>query len=264
MSYILTQVYKKNSNEWIYQIFYNTITEAKNVFDKLTEKYNKFLVEIEHKSNSTSLEMNEILYSKEFKNNNENIFLYIEKEILYRKPNEAEYNLALAEYEDTELAGILYNTMSFYNNGEGMEEIEPKWAIWDMPVYACAKHAVETGRYKIIPTDKLPKDFPYKYYGWIDTPENRHKIALYAEDFTKKNGRIPTTFDLSEELTQNEYTVEVVYSVFNSHKIKSRTVEEAITLAKNREEKIKNPLLTTSPSVIIVRDKEGIIIKTIA
>ena len=34
---------------------------------------------------------------------------------------------------------------------------------------------------KIIPVDDLPENFPRRYYGWIDTPENRTLINAYKE-----------------------------------------------------------------------------------
>ena len=36
---------------------------------------------------------------------------------------------------------------------------------------------------KIIPVDELPKTFGRRYLGWIDTPENRERIAELAERF---------------------------------------------------------------------------------
>ena len=74
MSYILTQVYKKNSNKWIYQIFYNTLTEAKNVFDKLTEKYPQYMKKINQLELKLSSKENSLLKFKEL---NEEEGLYI-------------------------------------------------------------------------------------------------------------------------------------------------------------------------------------------
>ena len=36
---------------------------------------------------------------------------------------------------------------------------------------------------KIIPVDELPETFGRRYLGWIDTPENRERIAELAERF---------------------------------------------------------------------------------
>lgn len=36
---------------------------------------------------------------------------------------------------------------------------------------------------KIIPVEELPETFGRRYLGWIDTPENRKKIAELAEKF---------------------------------------------------------------------------------
>ena len=35
---------------------------------------------------------------------------------------------------------------------------------------------------KIIPVDELPEDFDRRYYGWIDTPENRWAIQRYSDE----------------------------------------------------------------------------------
>ena len=260
MAYILTQTYNRDNVEWICEIFYNTLTEAKNTFDKLSEKYKNLLVIVNpptHNKNKRNY-----LYCNSFKNNYETITLYLEKEQLYHSPTDVEYNLALAEYGDAELAEILYSTTSFHMNG--MEEIEPKWAIWNMPIYACAKHAAKTGRYRIIPTKELPYNFPYKYYGWIDTPENRKKIEEYTKVFTKIHGIVPVICDLQNELEQNEYFVEVIYSIFNNHKVIAKNVDEAIDIAIHREAEMKNPLLTTTKPIILVRDKNANIVKTIS
>ena len=34
---------------------------------------------------------------------------------------------------------------------------------------------------KIIPVDELPENFDRRYYGWIDTPENRRAIQQYCD-----------------------------------------------------------------------------------
>lgn len=35
---------------------------------------------------------------------------------------------------------------------------------------------------KIIPVNELPEDFDRRYFGWIDTPENRRKIEEYCQN----------------------------------------------------------------------------------
>ena len=51
----------------------------------------------------------------------------------------------------------------------------------------CARHAEESGFCKIIPVDELPPHMMYggynrRYYGYVDTPENRERIRnFYAE-----------------------------------------------------------------------------------
>ena len=36
---------------------------------------------------------------------------------------------------------------------------------------------------KIIPVDELPENFDRRYYGWIDTPENRRAIQRYCDQY---------------------------------------------------------------------------------
>ena len=75
-------------------------------------------------------------------------------------------------------------------DGTGMLEIE---AITDCYPYGdydddeASKEAEKIGYCKIIPVDELPDPFIYdgnsrRYFGWIDTPENRKAI----EDYCKK------------------------------------------------------------------------------
>ena len=50
--------------------------------------------------------------------------------------------------------------------------------------YECAKEAERTGFCKIIPVDELPENFylhgDARYFGWVDTPENRKAIQDYS------------------------------------------------------------------------------------
>lgn len=46
---------------------------------------------------------------------------------------------------------------------------------------ACAVEAQRSGYCKIIPIDELPNNFELKWFGWIDTPENRKAIEEYAK-----------------------------------------------------------------------------------
>ena len=36
---------------------------------------------------------------------------------------------------------------------------------------------------RIIPVDELPESFDRRYYGWIDTPENRRAIQRYCDEY---------------------------------------------------------------------------------
>ncbi len=51
---------------------------------------------------------------------------------------------------------------------------------------ACAHEAERSGFCKIIPVDELPNPFviggqDVRWFGWVDTPDNRKAIQLYAE-----------------------------------------------------------------------------------
>ena len=53
-----------------------------------------------------------------------------------------------------------------------------------MDVFEDAEQAVEAAvadGVKIIPVDELPENFDRRYYGWIDTPENRRAIQQYCD-----------------------------------------------------------------------------------
>ena len=70
----------------------------------------------------------------------------------------------------------------------GMLEIE---AIADVNAYddeEAVELAVKEG-IKIIPVEELPENFDRRYFGWIDTPENRKKIEEYCLDLKEKQKR---------------------------------------------------------------------------
>ena len=54
-----------------------------------------------------------------------------------------------------------------------------------------AREAERIGYCKIIPVDELPNPFSYftkndrRYFGWIDTPENRKNIKEYCDKYCK-------------------------------------------------------------------------------
>ena len=45
---------------------------------------------------------------------------------------------------------------------------------------AAVEQAIKDG-VKLIPVEELPETFDRRYLGWIDTPENRKKIAEYCK-----------------------------------------------------------------------------------
>jgi hypothetical protein len=65
-------------------------------------------------------------------------------------------------------------------DGTGMLEIEK---IDEEDMFAndeeAVKQAIKDG-IKIIPVEELPENFDRKYLGWIDTKENRNRIAEYC------------------------------------------------------------------------------------
>lgn len=84
-------------------------------------------------------------------------------------------------------------------DGTGMLEIE---AIADAHIDSsstyddelAAREAEKTGYCKIIPVDELPDPFSYfekndrRYFGWIDTPENRRRIKEFCKKQNTKKG----------------------------------------------------------------------------
>lgn len=65
-------------------------------------------------------------------------------------------------------------------DGTGMLEIQTldllKFASDDEAVEQAVKDGI-----KIIPVKELPENFERRYYGWVDTPENRKRIAEYCK-----------------------------------------------------------------------------------
>lgn len=74
-----------------------------------------------------------------------------------------------------------YDIFTF--NGMGILEIS---RIDDVEAFETDDDAVEQAikdGIKIIPVDELPETFGRRYLGWIDTPENRKRIAELAEKY---------------------------------------------------------------------------------
>jgi len=76
----------------------------------------------------------------------------------------------------------------FDYDGTGMLQIEAIGDVWgdDSDDEAMVEQAIKDG-IKIIPVDELPEKFDRRYLGWIDTPENRQKIAEYTKEWIKWN-----------------------------------------------------------------------------
>ena len=67
-------------------------------------------------------------------------------------------------------------------DGTGMLEIQK---IDEQDVFPDDEAAVDAAirdGVKIIPVEELPDNFPRRYLGWIDTPENRKNIQDYCSD----------------------------------------------------------------------------------
>ena len=112
---------------------------------------------------------------------------------MYKKPTKEQAEFAMAEGWDKEDAERGY--CKFYFDFTEMLEIN---AINDCYVEAtngnyyygeevtdedCAYEAEHSGYCKIIPIDELPAHFDRRYYGWVDTPENRKAIQEYSDKY---------------------------------------------------------------------------------
>ncbi len=109
---------------------------------------------------------------------------------MYKKPTQKNVKNAMLcgwPEEDSKRGYAIFNY-----DGTGMLQIE---AIGDCyPTQkeedgyddeACAMQAQKSGYCKIIPVDELPENFEYeghslKWFGWVDTPENRQAIINYS------------------------------------------------------------------------------------
>ena len=104
----------------------------------------------------------------------------------YIKPTERQIKAGLEWGWSLDACKRGYDIFNF--DGTGMLEIEAIADVYlvedeDCSGYddeACAIEAERSGFCKIIPVNELPEDFGYKYFGWIDTPENRQAIYNYC------------------------------------------------------------------------------------
>lgn len=74
-----------------------------------------------------------------------------------------------------------YDIFNF--DGTGLLEIEK---IDELDIFESDEEAVGQAikdGIKIIPIEELPENFDRKYFGWIDTPENRENIKKYCEEY---------------------------------------------------------------------------------
>ena len=117
--------------------------------------------------------------------------LYLEGykcEMSYVKPTKKQIEYAIKEGWSREVAERGYDIVDF--DGTGMLEIEAIGDVYlgvgDDDGYdddACAHEAERSGFCKIIPVDELPENFDRRYFGWIDTPENRKRIQKYCDKY---------------------------------------------------------------------------------
>lgn len=108
----------------------------------------------------------------------------------YRKPTEDQIDWALDNDCITEEeARRGYGIFDF--DGTGLLEISRYDIVWvgwgedyttDVDDNDCAIEAERSGFCKIIPVEELPANFDRRYFGWIDTPENRKAIEDYCKD----------------------------------------------------------------------------------
>lgn len=102
---------------------------------------------------------------------------------MYVKPTEEQKEFAREWGWDEDQIERGYDVFDY--DGTGLLEINRIDDIYcntDVSDVDCAREAERTGFCKIIPVRELPKNFEYRYFGWIDTPENRERIKKYCEN----------------------------------------------------------------------------------
>lgn len=94
-------------------------------------------------------------------------------------PSDAERGYGIFDYDCTGLLEInaIGDCYPTYNADDGYDDD------------ACAHEAERSGFCKIIPVEELPESFDRRYFGWIDTPENRQAIAEYATKYPAATAR---------------------------------------------------------------------------
>jgi len=108
---------------------------------------------------------------------------------MYKKPSEEMIALAMDYGWSKEEAERGYTIFNF--DGTGLLEIEAIGDVfgnaddsYDVDDEDCAREAERSRFCTIIPVDELPSEMLYlgdnrRYYGWVDTPENRKNISLF-------------------------------------------------------------------------------------
>ena len=110
----------------------------------------------------------------------------------YQKPTKEGIEWAIEDGWNREIAERGYDIFSY--NGTGLLEINRIDAVYvgfskdgstEVDDNDCAIEAERSGFCKIIPVDELPEDFDRRYFGWVDTPENRKAIQEYCNKYCK-------------------------------------------------------------------------------
>ena len=109
---------------------------------------------------------------------------------MYVKPTKEGIEWAMEDGWDREAAERGYDIFDFDNTGLlEVERIDACYAecnCEDVTDDDCAIEAERSGFCKIIPADELPNPFivngyDRRFYGWVDTPENRKAIEEYID-----------------------------------------------------------------------------------
>lgn len=106
---------------------------------------------------------------------------------MYKKPTKEGIQFALDFGWSKEVAERGYDIFDF--DGLGLLQIEAVCDCYPDDDYddeAAAREAERSGFCKIIPIEELPENFTLndhsaKWFGWIDTKENRKTIKEYCE-----------------------------------------------------------------------------------
>ena len=155
----------------------------------------------------------------------------------YNYPTENGIKYAMEEGWTREQAERGFEIFDF--DGLGLLQIE---AIGDCYPYgdyddeAAAREAERTGYCKIIPVDELPNPFiiygsDRRYFGWVDTPENRKRIEEFAKE--EKKEMIKFTSKISgTQVTGSEIDKVLNNCVFDSQLI---TLKDCIKNIRRQE-----------------------------